>query len=211
MQIYILFLPVNSVWQVWISQWWILIPMIQYQENSMHPNKYILIHFYALLLIFYKTYIILVTVQAVLFINRVDSRLAPSQWETTLHSNGVSQWLGANQESALYQHLTSMSLICRTCGHVESFPKYKFQVLITAIAAKARIILILWTYWYPLTQPGQKWKDFIYEIKILRLILFARWLIVIRVKKWSCLIKMPISVYHWMEFAPNENTQDQKS
>ena len=32
---------------------------------------------------------------------RADSRFAPSQWETTLQSNAVSQWLGANLESAL--------------------------------------------------------------------------------------------------------------
>ena len=30
----------------------------------------------------------------------VDSRLAPSQWETSLQSNAVSHWLGANLESA---------------------------------------------------------------------------------------------------------------
>ena len=32
---------------------------------------------------------------------RASSRLAPSQWETSLQSNTVSHWLGANQESAL--------------------------------------------------------------------------------------------------------------
>ena len=32
---------------------------------------------------------------------RIDSRLAPSQWETSLQSNTVSHWLGANLESAL--------------------------------------------------------------------------------------------------------------
>ena len=31
---------------------------------------------------------------------RADSRLAPSQWETSLQSNAVSHWLGANLESA---------------------------------------------------------------------------------------------------------------
>ena len=31
-----------------------------------------------------------------------DSRLAPNQWETSLPSNAVSHWLGANLESALY-------------------------------------------------------------------------------------------------------------
>ena len=33
--------------------------------------------------------------------NRADSRLAPSQWETSLQSNAVSHWLGTNLESAL--------------------------------------------------------------------------------------------------------------
>ena len=33
--------------------------------------------------------------------HRADSRLAPSQWETSLQSNAVSHWLGANIESAL--------------------------------------------------------------------------------------------------------------
>ena len=32
---------------------------------------------------------------------RADSRFSPSQWETSLQSNAVSHWLGANQESAL--------------------------------------------------------------------------------------------------------------
>ena len=34
--------------------------------------------------------------------NRADSMLAHSQWETSLHSNAVSHWLGANLESAMY-------------------------------------------------------------------------------------------------------------
>ena len=32
--------------------------------------------------------------------HRADSRVAPSQWETSLQSNTVSHWLGANLESA---------------------------------------------------------------------------------------------------------------
>ena len=35
------------------------------------------------------------------WIYRTDSRLAPSQWETSLQCNAVSHWLGANLESAL--------------------------------------------------------------------------------------------------------------
>ena len=34
-------------------------------------------------------------------IYKADSRLAPSQWETSLQSNAVSHWLGANLESVL--------------------------------------------------------------------------------------------------------------
>ena len=33
---------------------------------------------------------------------RAESRLAPSQWETSLQSNAISHWLGANLESALW-------------------------------------------------------------------------------------------------------------
>ena len=36
-----------------------------------------------------------------LTILKADSRFAPSQWETSLQSNAVSNWLGANLESAL--------------------------------------------------------------------------------------------------------------
>ena len=35
-------------------------------------------------------------------ISRADFMLAPSQWETSLQSNAVSHWLGANLESALH-------------------------------------------------------------------------------------------------------------
>ena len=34
--------------------------------------------------------------------NRADYRLASSQWETSLLSNAVSHWLGANLESTLF-------------------------------------------------------------------------------------------------------------
>ena len=36
---------------------------------------------------------------------RADSRLAPSQWETSLQSNPVSHWLGTNLESALILYI----------------------------------------------------------------------------------------------------------
>ena len=37
-------------------------------------------------------------------LDRADSRLAPSQWETSLQSNAVSHWLGASLESALSKY-----------------------------------------------------------------------------------------------------------
>ena len=38
-----------------------------------------------------------------------DSRFAPSQWETSLQSNAVPHWLGANLESALtHNHILHM-------------------------------------------------------------------------------------------------------
>ena len=45
---------------------------------------------------------------------RTDSRIAPSQWETSLQSNAVSHWLGAKLESALqvpWLQLTPLSLM----------------------------------------------------------------------------------------------------
>ena len=36
---------------------------------------------------------------------RVDSRFAPNQWETSLQSNAVSHWLGANLESVLHVYM----------------------------------------------------------------------------------------------------------
>ena len=41
---------------------------------------------------------------------RADSRLASSQWETSLHSNAVTQWLSANLESAQVTVKTCVSL-----------------------------------------------------------------------------------------------------
>ena len=48
---------------------------------------------------------------------RADSRLAPSQWETSLQSNAVSHWLCASLESALhlYVHLDRVVDTRRAC------------------------------------------------------------------------------------------------
>ena len=42
------------------------------------------------------------------------SRLAPSQWETSLHSNTVSHWLGANLESAPQLHYVAYCRLMKT-------------------------------------------------------------------------------------------------
>ena len=42
-----------------------------------------------------------ITVFHMLMGHRADSRLVPGQWETSLQSNAISHWLGANLESAL--------------------------------------------------------------------------------------------------------------
>ena len=43
-------------------------------------------------------------------IDRNDSKLAPSQWETSLQNNAVSHWLGTNLESALIEHAKQLSV-----------------------------------------------------------------------------------------------------
>ena len=66
---------------------------------------------------------------------RADSRYVPSQWETSLQSNAVSHWLGANLASALlagsisYLHMLSCNF--RRCVACEVFFKIKkfWQIL----------------------------------------------------------------------------------
>ena len=43
--------------------------------------------------------------------HRADSRLAPSQWQTSLQSNAVSHCLGANLESVLYHLIDWLGLM----------------------------------------------------------------------------------------------------
>ena len=40
--------------------------------------------------------------------DRADSRFVPSQWETSLQSNAISHWLGANIESTLILYCTAV-------------------------------------------------------------------------------------------------------
>ena len=50
----------------------------------------------------HASYHVVTCIHVVMGYGRVDSRLAPSQWETTLQSNAVSHWLGVNLETSLY-------------------------------------------------------------------------------------------------------------
>ena len=51
---------------------------------------------------YHASYHVVTCIHVVMGYGRVDSRLAPSQWKTTLQSNAVSHWLGVNLESSLY-------------------------------------------------------------------------------------------------------------
>ena len=46
---------------------------------------------------------------------RADSKLAPSQWETTLLCNDITYWLGARLESALYKRWNVNLWVCISC------------------------------------------------------------------------------------------------
>ena len=78
-----------------------------------------------------------------LFVQRdifgADSRFAPTQWETSLQSNAVYHWLGANLESALYIYICSqlyqnitISILCADlCWR--SINVYSYFILLTEI------------------------------------------------------------------------------
>ena len=57
-----------------------------------------------------------------------DSRFVPSQWETSLQSNTISHWLGANLESALMQHLPvwrwdTVCVVIKARNNINILPK----------------------------------------------------------------------------------------
>ena len=53
-----------------------------------------------------------------------DCRLVPSQWETSLESNAVSQWLGANLESALRETFAFRNLLGVVFGKGLKAPRH---------------------------------------------------------------------------------------
>ena len=54
-------------------------------------------------------------------ITRSDPRFAPSQWETSLQSNAVSHWLGANLESDLITHSLASRVYSSSTGPKSPF------------------------------------------------------------------------------------------
>ena len=81
-------------------------------------------------------------------IPRADSRFAPSQWETSLQSNAVSHWLGANQESALYTYNTSQvvfSWFMFCCGWVAVSFTHILQDYFTGTGAILRLPQCQWS------------------------------------------------------------------
>ena len=54
--------------------------------------------------------------------HRVESRFAPSQWETALLCNDVSHWLGASLESAMYN---IVQVYCGISIMIHCFPSFK--------------------------------------------------------------------------------------
>ena len=85
--------------------------MVTFSVNVLIFNKYqgCILSVMCILCIFgHQTYM----VHAYQYNRRVDSRFAPNQWETSLQSNTVSHWLGANLESVLKSVTRNTFLLC---------------------------------------------------------------------------------------------------
>ena len=68
------------------------------------------------------------------FINiRIDSRLAPSQWETALLCTDVSHWLGANLESALNIILHTAKHLSSTSSYIQLYTKTHLRFQLTVL------------------------------------------------------------------------------
>ena len=90
--------------------------------------------------------------------SRGDSRFASSQWETSLQSNAVSHWLGANLESALSSkrcrpkwscslHIYMISFCCtspQTCGGWPLVPDMQKRPVIRLSRSKQNAVPLTW-------------------------------------------------------------------
>ena len=76
-----------------------------------------------------------------------DYRLAPSQWETSLQSNAVFHWLGANLESALVYILyyRSVPWLC-LFGESSDLIKNPFSIIIYWSPHKMKIKILRFIY-----------------------------------------------------------------
>ena len=84
--------------------------------------------------------------------HRADSRLAPSQWETSLQCNAVSYWPSANLESALYYLKSRLSLVSDITGNtMRPTGKPGSQATLTAIRQSTRGVHTIGspTHWPP--------------------------------------------------------------
>ena len=83
---------------------------------------------------------------------RADSRLAPSQWETSLQSNAISHWLGANLESAMpfsllflvFRGLPWGSLVYQP-NHAGQPSTHPSQWSETALDRRINIVFVKWS------------------------------------------------------------------
>ena len=83
---------------------------------------------------------------------RADSRLAPSQWETSLQSNVVFHWMGANLESALtYMNKSLMNIETRptewmTCFRQKHYMKILLHDQTFKFSLIVRIVVCEWAW-----------------------------------------------------------------
>ena len=126
-------------------------------ETSLHSNtvshwlgvNLAKVYFHTALLHWYQIHFLLVCGI------RADSRLAPSQWETSLQSNAVSHWLGANlakvyfHTALLHWYQSRFLLVCVVWlpwGHSPLIPSsipLPWYHQITCVAASKNAFMLL--------------------------------------------------------------------
>ena len=137
--------------------------------------------------------------------HRADSRLAPSQWETSLRSNAVSNWLGANLESAKVQQSMdhvhcSLDILC----HCDIPPGFCHVCRLCVIYvgedndfnAQAMITRLMWTIWTSLSAVRERPLNLITH-SLLPCLTIHKWIIPISAtsnKEWFIIFPA------WLEY-----------
>ena len=83
--------------------------------------------------------------------HRTDSMLVPSQWETSLQCNAVSEWLGANLESALvlYHRLQSSQPIIFAMAQSNAVDRSHYiDVMMTTMASQITSLTVVYSIVY---------------------------------------------------------------